>query len=217
VVFPLLLIANFLAMFFGLALDFSSSTPDELSHRPIMIVYFFVVSRLGGAAGLTLIDSRRLARFARPAVVGLATLLSAVPAHFGAGVQQLWAMPQMSPVRLPRAVLDVAEYMRAHGEPDDVFQDSQFDRTYVFAALSERRTFVAHTMTLMPFRADLVEARTEAIDRFLRLRQPDAVRATARGFGFRWFVLQQGDPIRWPEEIADHPVLEAGSLKLYDF
>src|SRR5690606_25068366 len=46
--FPLLLIVNFLTMFFGLALDFSSSTPDELSHRPLMLVYFFVVAWVGG-------------------------------------------------------------------------------------------------------------------------------------------------------------------------
>ena len=48
VLFPLLLVANFLAMFLGLALDLRSSTPDELSHRPIMIVYFFVVAWVGG-------------------------------------------------------------------------------------------------------------------------------------------------------------------------
>jgi len=52
--FPLMLIANFLVMLFGLALDSASSTPDELSHRPLMIVYFFVVVWVGGASALTL-------------------------------------------------------------------------------------------------------------------------------------------------------------------
>ena len=82
VLFPLLLVANFLAMFLGLALDLRSSTPDELSHRPVMIVYFVVVAWVGGAAGLLLLESRRLGRIARPALVCLAVSLLAVP---GAG------------------------------------------------------------------------------------------------------------------------------------
>jgi len=214
--FPLLLIVNFLVMFFGLALDFASSTPDELSHRPLMIVYFFVVTWVGGALGLLLVESRRLAGLARPAIIGVAVLLMAVPAHFGAGVQQMWAMAQMSPFRVPRSLIQVADYVREHGGREDVFQDSQFDRVYAFAALSERKTFVAHTMTNMPFRADLVQSRTAVIDRFMGLRQPQAVRATAVGFGFRWFVLQRGDRVDWPAEIAGKPVLEAGPFKLYE-
>lgn len=215
--FPFLLIANFLLMFFGLALDFSSSTPDELSHRPLMIVYFFVVTWVGGALGLLLVESRRLSGLAGTAIVGLAALLMVVPARLGLGVQRMWAMPHMSPVQLPSSMLRMAQYMRTHGGPEDVFQDSQFDRSYALAALSERRTFVAHTMTRMPFRADLVETRTDAIDSFMGIRQPKAVRATARAFGFRWFLLEPGDRVDWPSEIAQAPVLEAGPLKLYEF
>lgn len=216
VLFPLLLVANFLAMFFGLALDFSSSTPDELSHRPLMIVYFFSVAWVGGAFGL-LLEQSRLGRWKQPITIGSIGVLMSVPAHFGAGVQKLWAMPQMSPVRLPAALVEVADYIREHGDPSDVFQDSQFDRIYALAALSERRTFVAHTMTRVPFRAETVEARTAAIDRFQRTRQPHAISATARSFGFRWFLLQPGDHVAWPPDIADRPALEAGPFKLYEF
>jgi hypothetical protein len=154
--FPLLLIANFLAMFFGLALDFDSSTPDELSHRPVMIVYFFVVAWVGAALGLLLVESQRVGKLARPVLVGLGTVLLSVPALLGSGVQLMWVMPKISPVRLPTALVRAAEYIRTQADPDDVFQDSQFDRFYAIAALSERRTFVAHTLTNMPFRAEEV-------------------------------------------------------------
>lgn len=214
--FPLLLSLNFALMFFGLALDFDSSTPDELSHRPLMIVYFFVTAWTGGALALLLSQSRRLARSA-PALAGLAAFALAVPARFGPGVQSLWAMPDLAPVRVPYALLQVADYIRSHGRADDVFQDSQFDRYYVLAALSERRTFVGHTLGRMPFRTEVIETRTAAIDRFMGLRQPKLVVATARVLGFRWFVLERGDRVDWPQEIALHPVLEAGPFKLYEF
>jgi hypothetical protein len=215
--FPLLLVLNFLAMFFGLALDFDSSTPDELSHRPIMIVYFFVLTWLGGAVGLTILRAKAATGRARAAVLGLAAVLMVVPAVFGPGVQLLWAMPRISPVRLPVSLIAVADYIRDHGGPEDVFQDSQFDQTYTLAALSERRTFVAHTLTRNPFRGEMIDVRTAAIDRFMGLRQPKLIVATARALGFRWFVLERGDRVDWPPAIADHPAFESGPFKLYEF
>jgi hypothetical protein len=217
ILFPLLIIANFLVMFFGLALDFESSTPDELSHRPVMIVYFFVVAWVGGALGLVIVNSRRLERIARPALIGLAAVLMAVPAFFGSGVQLLWAMPKISPVRLPSALVRVAEYLRTHGASEDIFQDSQFDRTYALAALSERRSFVSHTMTRIPFRGETVAARTAAVDRLMGLRQPKLVVGTARAYGVRWFILQKGNRVNWPPELADQPVFEQGSFAVYEF
>jgi len=217
VLFPLLLIANFLAMFFGLALDFSRSTPDELSQRPVMIVYFFVVTWIGGALGMMFLESRRLGRVARPAIIGLAMLLMAVPAFFGSGVQQMWAMPRISPYRIPVAVVRIAEYIRGHGSIEDVIQDSQFDRNYTLAALSERRAFASRTMTLMPYHSEMVEARADAIDKFMGIRHSKLVAATARALGFRWFLLEPGDRVDWPAEIADHPAFEMDRFRLYEF
>ena len=213
---PLVLVANFLAMFFGLALDFSSSTPDELSHRPIMVVYFFVVTWIGGALGLLLTTSPRVHRRLRFVGAGLVVVLFAVPGFFGVGVQRMWAMPRISPVRLPASLVRAAEYLRTHGSPDDVFQDSQFDRAYAIAALSERRTFIAHTLTNMPYRGDLVAARTAAVDRLMGLEQGKLVSATARAYGLRWFVLQRGNRVKWPPDAAKLVFQERG-FSVYEF
>ncbi len=216
-IFPLLLLANFLLMFFGLALDMRSSTPDELLHRPVMIVYFFVVAWVGGASGLLLVETRRVGRVAGPAIVGLATLLLIVPASLGKGVQLMWAMPKISPVRLPTSLVRVAEHIRTHGSAEDIYQDSQFDRFYAIAALSERKTFVAHTLTNMPYRSKMVATRSAAINRIMFLRQPKLVVGTARAFGIRWFVRQRGDRVNWPPELRDNPAVEFGPFAVYDF
>ncbi|HEY8925754.1 MAG TPA: hypothetical protein VIU64_15310, partial [Polyangia bacterium] len=202
VLFPLLLVVNFLAMFLGLALDMRSSTPDELSHRPLMIVYFVVVAWMGGAAALLLLESRRLGRVARPALIGLGVLLLAVPAFLGAGVQQLRAMRFFSPVRVPNGLVRAAEYMRDHGDRQDLFQDSQFDRTCVVAAVAERRPYAARTMTVMSYNGDLLQQRIERVDRFTELRDATAVVATAQQLGVRWFLLEPGDQLAWPDEIT---------------
>lgn len=217
VLFPALLLANFLVMFFGLALDFGRSTPEELSHRPLMIVYFFTTSWVGAGFGLVILRSNRFRSAAPALIVGLAVLLLSVPANLGSGVQLMWVMPQVSPVRLPVGLVRAAEHMREHGSPDDLFQDSQFDRTYAIAALSELRPFVAHTMTRMPHRAEMVTTRSAAVDRLMSLTQPKLVAGTARAYGIRWFVLHQGNKVRWPPELAGASVFRRGPIALYEF
>jgi len=217
VLFPLLVVANFLAMFLGLALDLQSSTPDELSHRPIMIVYFVVVAWVGGAAGLLLFESRRLGRLARPVLLCSAILLLAVPAFLGSGVQRMWAMRMFSPVRVPIGLVRAAEYIRDHGDGQDLVQDSQFDRTYVVAALAERRTYASRTLTIISYNSDLLQQRFAFIERFMELRDAAEVVATAHQIGLRWFLLDPGDQVAWPAEIVQRPAFELGGYRLYRF
>lgn len=217
VVFPLLLVANFLVMFLGLALDLRSSTPDELSHRPIMIMYFVVVAWSGGAAGLLLCQSRRLGRAAGPVLIALSVLSLVVPALLGGGVQRIGAMRMFSPVRVPLGLVRAAEYMRDHGDPQELFQDSQFDRTYVVAAMSERRAYAARTLTIIDYRSDLLQQRMSFIERFMDLRDGAAISAAAQQIGLRWFLLNPGDQLAWPPEISQRPVFELNGYRLYRF
>ncbi len=217
VLFPLLLVANFLVMFLGLALDLQSSTPDELSHRPIMIVYFVVVAWIGGAGGLLLFEARRLGRLARPALLGSGILALTVPAFLGSGVQRMWAMPMFSPVRVPIGLVRAAEYIRDHGDGQDLIQDSQFDRTCVVAALAERRTFASRTLTTISYNIDLLQQRFAFIERFMELRNARVVVTTAHQIGLRWFLLDPGDQVAWPNAIVQRPAFELGGYRLYRF
>jgi len=214
---PFLLVANFLAMFLGLALDLRSSTPDELSHRPVMIVFFVVVAWVGGAVGLLLLESRRLGRVARPLLVAGAVVLLVVPGLLGAGVQNIWAMRMFSPVRVPIGLVRAAEYVRDHAGRQDLLQDSQFDRTCAVAALAERSPYAARTLTIMSYNNDLLQRRIATIDGFMELRDAAAITGAAQHIGLRWFLLDPGDQVRWPAEIVDHPVFELGGYRLYRF
>jgi hypothetical protein len=217
VVLPLVLVANFLAMFLGLALDLRSSTPDELSHRPVMIVYFAVVAWVGGAGGLLLFASPRLARVAPAALVGLAVLGLAIPARLGSGVQRLAAMPMYSPVRVPIGLVRAAEYIRDHADGQDVFQDSQFDWTCVVSALAERRRYTARSLTIIPYNSDLARQRIAFVQKLMDFRTPAAIIGAARHVGLRWFLLEPGDQVAWPAEIAQRPAFELAGYRVYRF
>jgi len=217
VVLPLLLLANFLAMFLGLALDMRSSTPDELSHRPLMIAYFFVVTWTGGAAGLLLCESRTLGRVARPLLIGLMVPCLGFPAVLGAGVQRIGAMRMFSPVRVPLGLVRAAEYMRDHGEAGELFQDSQFDRTYVVAAVAERKAYAGRTLTIIDYNSDLLQQRMSFIERFMDLRDGATISAAAQQIGLRWFLLNPGDQLGWPAEMVQRPAFELNGYRLYHF
>lgn len=216
VCFPLVLVANFLVMFLGLALDMNSSTPDELSHRPVILVYFFVVAWVGGAVALSLLASPRLGRVARPAIIGGAVVLMAVPAWLGSGVHRMWAMRSISPpLHVPTGLVRAAEFIRDHAEVHDLIQDSQLDRLSLVTALSDRQAFAGRALTRMPHNADRVDARAGAMEKLMALRDPRAVTATAQAFGVRWFLLNRGDRVAWAEALASRPAFELEGYRVY--
>ena len=121
-------------------------------------------------------------------------------------------MRMFSPVRVPIGLVRAAEYMRDHGDSQDIFQDSQFDRTCAVAALAERSPYAARTLTIMSYNGDLLQRRIASIERFMELRDAAAVAATAHQIGLRWFLLDPGDQIAWPSEIAQTARIRAGRI-----
>jgi hypothetical protein len=110
-----------------------------------------------------------------------------------------------------------AEYIRDHGDSRELVQDSQFDRTYAFAALAERRTYASRTLTTIDYHLDLLQQRIAFVERLMELRDAAAISATAQQIGLRWFLLDPGDQIAWPAEIAERPTFELGGYRLYRF
>jgi hypothetical protein len=72
-------------------------------------------------------------------------------------------------------------------------------------------------MTRISYNSERVEARVEAIDKLMELRDPAAVAATARELGLQWFLLEPGTQVNWPEAIVNRPAFELGGYRLYQF
>jgi hypothetical protein len=216
--FPILMVGNFLVMAIGLAFDNRGvGTPEELPHRPFVVMYFAVMAWTGGAAGWWLLQSRRLRNVA-PLVLALTTIaLLLVPAAWGSGVQRIWAMPGGAHLRISPGLYRATQYMRDHSKPQDIFQDSKFDSNYISAALSELRPYVEHMMVRVSYNAHWVDERTAVITNFMAMSDPTAVRDTARRLGVRWFLLHPGHPVAWPAAIVGAPVFEYGGFRVYRF
>jgi hypothetical protein len=217
-VFPFLLVANFLVMALGLALDNRGvATSEELQHRPFVWMYFALTSWVGGAAGLILIEWRRFERWTKPALCALAVVLMVVPALKGCGIQRIPMMPEASYLPFPTGLLKVAEYMRNHGKPKDLFEDSSLDTNYLVAALADRQPYVSRTFIRVAYNEKLVEQRVAEVVQLMNLADPSLVAATAHRLGIKWFVLRPGQPVRWAAALVNKPAFADGGFRLYRF
>jgi hypothetical protein len=216
--FPILIAANFLLMALGLAFDYRGiGAPDELSHRPFVVMYFAVMAWTGGLVGWTLLRSRRLRNILQVAVtLGTAALL-VVPAIWGSGVQRNPNMGWGSHVWLATGIFRAAEYIRDHSKTGDIFQDSSFDSKYIAAALTERRPYVEHMMVHVSYKAYLVDQRTAEINALMQMQDANAVIASARTMGIRWFLLQPGQRVGWPAGMVNNPAFGSGGFRVYRF
>ncbi len=130
----------------------------------------------------------------------------------------MWALGSISPpLNIPKGLVASALYIRDHSDPQDLIQDSLFDRFCAVAALSERKLFVARSQTRMPHNANIVEERAEMVDKLTDFQDAAELAAAARKLGIRWYLLSRGTPVKWPEEFASHPIFEMDGYKLYRF
>jgi hypothetical protein len=216
--FPILIAGNFLLMALGLAFDYRGiGAPDELPHRPFVVMYFAVMAWTGGLVGWTLLRSRRLRNVIRIAIACGTVVLLVVPAIWGSGVQRIQAMGWGSHVRVAPGLCRAAKYIRDHSKPGDIFQDSSFDSKYIAAALSERHPYVEHMMVRVSYKAHVVDQRTAEIKELMRMQDANAVLATARTLGIQWFLLYPGNSVGWPAVIVNAPVFNHGGFRVYRF
>ena len=69
----------------------------------------------------------------------------------------------------------------------------------------------------MPYRSEIVEERAYAIDQFMGIRDANVIGERARELGIGWFLLEPGDRVDWPDEVADHPAYRSGPYRLYRY
>lgn len=214
--FPVLLTANFLVMALGLRLDNSHvGTPEELQHRPFLLLYFALVSWTAGAATFALLRSRWHGRAKVILVAALAGLL-VVPVLRGPGVQDLATMPEQTRVRIPTALWHAAEHMRDHGDIRDVFQASSLDPMYIIAGLADRQPYFDRQVH-WPRQSEqaLTAERTQRVLELMQLQDPGMVMMAAAKLGIRWFLVAPEHAVAWSPTLAARPAFAEGGFRLY--
>jgi hypothetical protein len=220
--FPLLVVANYLVMAIGLAEDTRGvGTPDELLNRPLVWAHF-VAAALGAGllyriwAGRMLPDASLRGRLAAAALLGAALCYAQYSAP---GLQTFPGHQDMGEFSLSNAVptclVNAAAFIRAHGQPGDIVQDSVGDPRFVLTALSERQLYVGAVGFGGTLREQL--ARRDDILRFMRLREADQLQQFTAARGIVWFLAYPQPVLAWPSAIFEKPAYACGEYRLYRF
>jgi hypothetical protein len=216
---PAFCILNFLVMALGLALDDRGiGRPEEMLHRPFVWPYFVTAAWVGGAAALAFQEtgSGRSRRVLQVLIAACALALLPVPAVLGSGAQRhfLW---RYSDLRVPTGLVRAAEFVRTHGEPQDLAQDAELDAFYAFRALSERRAYIVRYWGASGSAGAEAAHRAESVVKLRGRRDAANLADVSHRLGIRWFLLGPGDKVSWPPEIVNHPAFEAGGFRVYRF
>lgn len=218
--FPLLVMANYLVMTVGLAIDTRGvGTPDELHNRPLVWAYFVVAA---WSAGL-------LCRAWGGEVAARRALAAPLLAVLAVALWGAWRMApdlQTFPARsgnesfraanaVPACLVDAGAFVRTHAAPGDIVVDAAGDPRFVLTALSERQLYVGALGFGGASREQ--QARLDAVRRFTQM--PDAAQLArfAATHGIAWFLAQPDTVLAWPGEVARRHAFACGGYRLYRF
>ena len=218
--FPLFVIANYLIMALGLAMDHKAiGSPDELLNRPLVWAYFAVVAWTGGAVYHDSSAKVRRARLRSRSVLGSVALLALlVPFSLATNLQTFphWPGSRASGrrVRVQTCLVDAARYIREHSAPGDVVQDSGNDPRVWVTALSERPDFAMYAPNRPP---EGLDRRLADLAAFKRLANAAEIKAFAARNHIAWYLLRSTSDVAWPPSLLDHAVFECGGYRVLHF
>lgn len=214
--FPAAIIANFLVMGTFLAYDSRGvGTKEELLHRPFVWAYFVTVVWVGGATAVLIEPLLRKRAVSACVLAAIVVPLLGVPAWRGAVGTQSKDGWSLANVPVPSELVAAAAYVRGHSSPSEVFQDFRLDRYSVFAALSERRPYVATNWNPTSYGASERASRIAVVSSLAEIRDPQMLEAAARELGLRWVLLWPESAVRWPATVVNNPAYSSGGLRLY--
>ena len=211
--FPVLIVGIYLVMALGLALNDSEvGLPEELLHRPFVWAYFILT--VWTAAGLYLFAlsipiPSGLQKYYPFALIGLFILF---PLNHYENIQ---GHTQSSQIQLPICQYQSAQFIKAHLQGQEVFQDSEVDTAMILTALSAQPEFVVNFLgTKIP---KLVQRRTLEIEGLRSNSDPKAIVDYMQAHQIAYFTVSPTSKLAWDRALDDHVVFECDGYRIYQF
>ena len=220
--FPVLVVANYLVMSLGLAMDTNGiGTPEELLNRPLVWAYFVVVAWTGGAAYVLMFGNDAPGGMrARTCVAVLVCLCLAIPSVLSENLQTFPTRKGFGSFRefgsAPSCLVKASLYIRDHSPADDIVQDSQNDSKLLVSALAERQAF-AISFFFWPRRSSELVKRLEELAQFRKMTDAAEVTEFVTRRHISWYVLRPGSEVAWPASVLDNYVFDCDGYRVYRF
>ncbi|HZV04021.1 MAG TPA: hypothetical protein VE999_02930 [Gemmataceae bacterium] len=197
----------------------------EITHRPVVWVYFLLCTWCAASGCRLLEEPRPLgsgSRYRSFTVAALLLLLLLLPLRMGRCVQEgksIWRF-QCANVRAPNGLVESAHFLAHAGKSTDVIQDSRCDDKLIVGGLAEKRSYLARPTDWQRDKSARVRQevgkRRERIQDLLRATSLAELRHAAEETGIRWLILHPDDDVRWPQAILETAAFVSGGFRVLD-
>ena len=217
---PVLVMASFMLMSLLLSYDLHGlATPEELIHRPFVWAYYLVCVWVGGAVAWWLQGrQQKPTRLAAVLWTFVLILLGVVSFRLSANIQHgpQWG-DQYTNLKFPNDLLACTSYVEANSRPDQIVQDSEYDKYGVVTALSRRHAYVT-TSASAPKSNPEIASRLDALARLSTYTTAGAVEGFFANSGIAFYISHpEQNGFFWPKELKGHIVFSRNGYEVYYF
>jgi hypothetical protein len=222
--FPFLVIINYLVISLGIAQDTKGFQVSELLHRPFVWAYFVVAAWSGAGVYVLLFGNEAPANKISRILAAIITISSfSVPLVWTHNLQTLpikavASYRVMNPV--PSGLVKACSFIRKHSQPADTIQDSENDPTLWVTGLTDRQDFAADVKPWKgihhPPRLRLGQ-RLDDLAAFKNMTNESDVIEFARRNKISWYILRPESKVAWPASVLERPVFRADGYRVYHF
>jgi len=218
--FPALIVGNYLTMSLGLAMDpHGIGTKDEFLNRPLVWAFFSVVAWTAGAAYfLAFGDKLPKSGLSRGVLATFAFMALATPLVFS---QNLQTFPVRGLVRfeefngVPECLVGAATFVRSHSRSEEILQDSEEDFHFAVTGLSERQSFAIKNF--FGVEGDRLRDRLNDLSSFKQMSTAADLKSFAARHNISWYILRPESQVMWPDQFRDNSAFTCGRYRVYHF
>lgn len=214
--FPIFIVANFLVMAAGLALDNRHiGMPEELLHRPFVWAYFVMLVWTTAAAyrlyfGDALPGRTAAIRWG----ICIAVLMVAVPGYFGALIQTRPTMGRHYPL-VASCLVKSAGFIKENSPASDIVQDANNDSKFVLEAFSARMPYAIDAHGIRA--PNGVQERLLALVAMRNTATLEQAAAMSRQAGIQWWLVGPGSGVAWSPGASPQAAFTCGNYQVFHF
>ena len=213
VIFPLIIICNYLVMALGLALNESQiGLSEELLHRPFVWAYFIIVVFSVGIFYYLVGGNQRPKGLSALVLVGLLfSMLCLSVFYYSNGIQSLNGKDDR--ISIPICQIRVAEFLQNHTLPQEIYWESRADSSLILTAFSQRQAYAVNSkITQLP---RSLRSRLEEINTIQKTGDAHAIYKYLKENKVQYFVLNAEDSFQIELEPKFKLIFQCGKSEVY--
>jgi hypothetical protein len=224
-IFPMLILANYVVMSLGLAIDSKKvGGIDELLNRPQAWASYVLIVWTSACAYYIWFGNQLPKNRVVLGVLGLVVCL--LPFGTLQSAKEFQVLPTLKMDgrqfdhyagfnQVDGCLVKASRYVRDNSPVADIIQDSENDKRFMITALAERQMFVIDSRYRNS--KDELRNRLDALENFRSLQNANEIVSFAKARNISWYILEPQATVAWPVSYLDQAAYQCDGYRVFHF